>query len=73
MRKKRLLYKKRRDVRPDSGCKRRECVDTTGAGDSFAAGFVYALSEGKSLKECAEFANACGAKAVQSVGLRSGW
>ena len=45
-----------------------ECVDTTGAGDSFAAGFVYALSEGKSLKECAEFANACGAKAVQSVG-----
>lgn len=45
-----------------------ECVDTTGAGDSFAAGFIYALSEGKSLKECAEFANVCGAKAVQSVG-----
>ena len=45
-----------------------ECVDTTGAGDSFAAGFVYGLSEGKSLKECAEFANACGAEAVQSVG-----
>lgn len=45
-----------------------ECVDTTGAGDSFAAGFLYGLSEGKSLKECAEFANACGAEAVRSVG-----
>ena len=44
------------------------CVDTTGAGDSFAAGFVYALSEGKSLRECAEFANRCGARAVGSVG-----
>lgn len=45
-----------------------ESVDTTGAGDSFAAGFVYALSEGKRLRECAEFANECGARAVQSVG-----
>ena len=44
------------------------CVDTTGAGDSFAAGFVYALSEGKSLRECVEYANQCGAKAVGSVG-----
>lgn len=45
-----------------------KCVDTTGAGDSFAAGFLYALSEGKSLRECACFANECGANAVQTVG-----
>lgn len=44
------------------------CVDTTGAGDSFAAGFLYALSQGKSLGECAQFANECGAKAIQAVG-----
>lgn len=44
------------------------CVDTTGAGDSFAAGFIYALSEGQGLYKCAEYANRCGAKAVQSVG-----
>lgn len=44
------------------------CIDTTGAGDSFTAGFLYALSEGKSLKECAEFGNRCGAKAVCVVG-----
>ena len=43
-------------------------VDTTGAGDSFAAGFVCALSEGRSFRECAQFANECGAKAVGSVG-----
>lgn len=45
-----------------------ECVDTTGAGDSFAAGFVCALSERKDLLECVRYANACGAKAVQEIG-----
>ncbi len=43
-------------------------VDTTGAGDSFAAGFVYGLSEGWDIVKCAEFANACGAKAVSYLG-----
>lgn len=43
-------------------------VDTTGAGDSFAGGFIYGLSEGWDLKKCAEFANQCGAKAVSMVG-----
>lgn len=45
-----------------------KCVDTTGAGDSFAAGFIYALSDGKDIVECAQYANQCGAKAVQKVG-----
>ncbi|MBR2949253.1 MAG: sugar kinase [Lachnospiraceae bacterium] len=44
------------------------CVDTTGAGDSFAAGFLYGLSEGWEMRKCAEFANSCGAKAVGYVG-----
>lgn len=44
------------------------CVDTTGAGDSFAAGFLYGLSKGLSLRECAVFANKCGARAVGVVG-----
>lgn len=48
------------------------CIDTTGAGDSFAAGFIYALSEGRELRECAEYANACGAMAVQVLGA-TGW
>lgn len=44
------------------------CIDTTGAGDSFAAGFIFALSEGRSLRECAEYGNECGARAVASIG-----
>ncbi len=44
------------------------CIDTTGAGDSFTAGFLCALSEGKGLYECARFANKCGAKAVGALG-----
>ena len=49
-----------------------KCVDTTGAGDSFAAGFLYALSRGRSLRECAEYGNRCGAKAVSVAGA-SDW
>lgn len=44
------------------------CIDTTGAGDSFSAGFIYGISEGWSLETCAAFANQCGAKAVESIG-----
>lgn len=44
------------------------CVDTTGAGDSFAAGFLYGISEGWTVRKSAEFANQCGAKAVARVG-----
>ena len=45
-----------------------ECVDTTGAGDSFAAGFVYGLSREWDLHRCAVFANQCGARAVAVMG-----
>ena len=43
-------------------------VDTTGAGDSFVGGFLYALSNDLPLQECARIANSCGAKAVQKIG-----
>lgn len=45
-----------------------KAVDTTGAGDSFVAGFVYGISEGWDLRTCAKFANQCGAKAVSYLG-----
>lgn len=44
------------------------CVDTTGAGDSFAAGFLYGLFRKKTLTECAVYANKCGARAIAEVG-----
>ena len=43
-------------------------VDPTGAGDSFDAGFLCGYLEGKSLKECAIFANACGALNATKLG-----
>ena len=43
-------------------------VDTTGAGDSFNAAFVFALMKNLSIKDAAIFANAIGAIKVQKLG-----
>ena len=48
------------------------CVDTTGAGDTFAAAFIAALLEGRSLPDCGRFANAAASLCVQSVGASGG-
>lgn len=48
------------------------CVDTTGAGDNFAAGFLYALSEGMSLPSCGCFANAAASIAIETTGAATG-
>jgi sugar/nucleoside kinase (ribokinase family) len=45
-----------------------EAVETTGAGDSFNAGFLHQFTRGKNLQECARFGNACGALAVTALG-----
>lgn len=42
--------------------------DTTGAGDSFAAGFLYGLIKGMSLQGCASLANFVGSRVVQNIG-----
>lgn len=47
-------------------------VDTTGAGDSFVAGFLTGLAKGWSLFECGKFANAVGTHCVMSVGASTG-
>lgn len=44
------------------------CIDTTGAGDSFAAGFLYALSRGEMIESCVRYANRCGARAAGVIG-----
>lgn len=47
-------------------------VDTTGAGDCFAAGFLWALSEQMSLEDCGRFACAVASCAVECVGATEG-
>jgi adenosine kinase len=48
--------------------KAEEIVDTTGAGDSFVAGFIHALIEGKSTRECIEFGTEISAKVIKVIG-----
>lgn len=43
-------------------------IDTTGAGDSFNAGFIYAFINGMSLEECMDYGNACGSISVTRIG-----
>ena len=49
-----------------------EAVDGTGAGDAFAAGFLYGRLAGWSTEACARFANAAGALATTAVGAFEG-
>lgn len=47
-------------------------VDTTGAGDSYVAGFLVGLAKGYPFRECGLLANLVGAKTVTAVGATSG-
>ena len=53
-------------------CRVEKVIDTTGAGDCFAAGFLYALSEGWSLEDCGRFACAAASCSVEKVGAVAG-
>lgn len=48
-------------------------VDSTGAGDAFLAGFMYGLFYDYPLKDCIEYGNITGGKAVTKVGALSGY
>ncbi len=45
-------------------------VDTTGAGDAYCAGFLFGLTRGESLKECARLGTLCATEVIQRVGAR---
>ena len=50
-----------------------EVVDTTGAGDAFAAGLIAGLLDGHDLLAACESANAAGAKIVTELGAITAW
>lgn len=50
-----------------------EIVDTNGAGDAFAGGFMGGLVLGKSLEECVEIGHKMGAMNIRQVGPQYAW
>lgn len=53
-----------------------QAIDTTGAGDLWAAGFLYGLASGYPLEKCGELASACGHEVCQVFGANipeAGW
>lgn len=47
-------------------------IDTTGAGDNFASGFITGLLEGRDVRKCTEYGNVAASIAIQSVGATTG-
>lgn len=47
-----------------------EVVDTTGAGDLYAAGFLYGLARGRPLDECGRLASLTAAEIISHIGAR---
>ncbi len=45
-------------------------VDATGAGDQFAAGFLYGMATGRDIETCAKMGNLCAAEVISHVGPR---
>ncbi len=51
-------------------------IDTTGAGDLWASGFLFGLANGYSLEKCGELGSACGYEVCQVIGANipdEGW
>jgi sugar/nucleoside kinase (ribokinase family) len=47
-----------------------EVVDTTGAGDLYAAGFLYGLTHGADAETCASLGGLAAAEVISHVGAR---
>jgi sugar/nucleoside kinase (ribokinase family) len=45
-------------------------VDTTGAGDLYAAGFLHGLTTGRPLEECGRLGSIAAAEVISHVGPR---
>lgn len=51
---------------------RAEVVDTTGAGDAFAAGFLYGLLKEENMRRCGELGNVVASSCIGKYGAREG-
>jgi len=58
---------------PVTALKDSEIIDTNGAGDAFAGGFLAALISGKSWDQCVEVGHAMGTMCIQQIGPQYKW
>ncbi len=49
----------------------KEVVDTTGAGDLYAAGFMFGYTKGLPLAECGRLGSACASDIITHLGARA--
>jgi sugar/nucleoside kinase (ribokinase family) len=47
-------------------------IDTTGAGDLYAAGFLYGMSQGRDLGTCGRIGSLCAGAVIAQIGARPG-
>ncbi len=47
-----------------------QCLDSTGAGDLYAAGFLYGLSSGFDIRRCAEIGTLAAGRVVEIIGTK---
>jgi len=53
-------------------CQQAHVVDTTGAGDAFAAGFLWGVLQGKPLSECQRLGTVAASFCLREMGARTG-
>lgn len=63
---------KRGNEKVQIGCNKVNVIDTTGAGDMYAAGFLAGLINGLSLKKCGELGNCLAENIIQVIGAKMG-
>jgi sugar/nucleoside kinase (ribokinase family) len=61
----------RKEVHVIDAVKGVKVVDTTGAGDAYAAGFLYAYTQGRELVRCGRLGGAMAAQVISHLGPRS--
>ena len=65
-----LIFNKNNIEKIDS-ITRGKIIDTTGAGDIYAGGFIHGLINNCSLKKCGEIASICAGHIITQLGSRT--